>query len=388
MRLTYLKQLLLLGLPVYFELISSVVSGIIDTFWVAPLGTSAMAGVATATTFETLLLGVVILVAVPLTILISQRAGEGKKAETLSLAHAGLVLCAVVSASVLIPCFIWRYEIAQGLLDVASGPARNVVAQYFAVMLPGTAVLFAQWTVDAVFKGHKDTRIPMQAALIANGIIIVLDPLLILAFGVIGAAWATLIGRVAGLVWSFYRLSQLSLRKVPGSAGGWREMARLGGAILRLGVPISADFLLRMFGSTMLVRIISQFDPSHVAAFGIGVKVMLFWTMAFYALRQAASILTARKRRVLRKVWRIGLACLQVEVATAAIGGLLLILCPGTIISLFTGDATVVAEGSTFLLYMAFYLAPLAVTVGMSGVLLGLRAGHSNSASPLSAQDR
>ena len=54
------------------------------------------------------------------------------------------------------------------------------------------------WCAQGVFRGLGDTRSPLWATLICNGLNICLDALFIiyLGWGVTGAAWATIIGQV------------------------------------------------------------------------------------------------------------------------------------------------------------------------------------------------
>ncbi|NEB75965.1 MATE family efflux transporter, partial [Streptomyces sp. SID14478] len=53
--------------------------------------------------------------------------------------------------------------------------------------------------VDGILKGAGDTRTPLRLALLANGLILVLDPLLISAYGVVGAAVSTVAARLVAL---------------------------------------------------------------------------------------------------------------------------------------------------------------------------------------------
>lgn len=53
--------------------------------------------------------------------------------------------------------------------------------------------------MQGVFRGLGDTKSPLYATLICNGVNVLLDALFIISFGwgVRGAAWATIIGQVS-----------------------------------------------------------------------------------------------------------------------------------------------------------------------------------------------
>ncbi|MFJ5017855.1 MATE family efflux transporter [Streptomyces griseoluteus] len=63
------------------------------------------------------------------------------------------------------------------------GDLHGLAVGFLAVSFPGMAVFFAQNVVDGLFKGTGDTRTPMRTALLANGCVLVLDPLLIYGVG-------------------------------------------------------------------------------------------------------------------------------------------------------------------------------------------------------------
>ncbi len=87
------------------------------------------------------------------------------------------------------------------MLGGDDGRAVELASGFFAIALPGIAVYFAANVADGVLKGAGDTRTPMRLSLLANGLILVLDPLFVfgLGLGVRGAAVSTVLGRTAAL---------------------------------------------------------------------------------------------------------------------------------------------------------------------------------------------
>ncbi|MFD8803976.1 MATE family efflux transporter [Streptomyces sp. NPDC059597] len=378
------RALLGLGLPVYCELLSGVVVGVVDTLWVARLGGAAVGAVAAAGTLENLLLGVILMAGTGVTMVLADAAGARRLAEIPPVIKAAGVLWLVVTGVVAGTGFLFRGEVAGLLVGGGSGEVGHLVSEFLAVSFPGLAVFFAQNVVDGIFKGLGDTRTPMRTALVANGCVLLLDPLLIYgvgalpALGVRGAALGTVLGRAVALGVSLVLLWRRRGVVLGADAGrgagsgaemGWTVALR---RVLGVGLPASGDFVLRMGIGAALLGMVARFGEDPLAAYGIGTKVILFITMAFYALRQAGGILTARARgagQLADRVIAVQSGLLAVLVGAGA--GLVLALCGRLVVGFFTSADGVVDSGSVLLWFLLPYLVALAGVVGPGGVFMG-----------------
>lgn len=360
----------LLGLagPVYVELLSGVVAGIVDTFWVARLGRAAIGAVAVASTVENVLLGVVLAIGIGTTVLLA--ADRGALRVT---ARAAALLWLAVTPLVAFGGWVARGPLAAALTGgdaTQSGPT----AAFLAVSMPGIAVFFAQNVVDGVFKGLGDTRTPMRMALLANMTLLVLDPVLIYGLlglprlGVTGAALALVVSRVAPLAISLRKVARLLGRETDETGATELTPRRAARRILGVGVPTAADFVTRMLIGLAMVALTARSGAVPLAAYGIGTKIMLLATMAFYAVRQAASIrLSGGAPSAVRP---IGREALRLALAAALVADVVLLAAPEPLLHLFTRDAAVVHSGVVLLRYLAGYLPALAGVVALAGVLL------------------
>ncbi|MDX3310365.1 MATE family efflux transporter [Streptomyces sp. ME08-AFT2] len=287
------RQLVSLAHPVYLSLLASVAAGIINTFWVSRLGGPAVAAVAVATNAENVLLGVALVFASGTTVLVAHARGARDPAAVRAAVRGGWALCAAVTPVVAGGGFLLREPLSRLVLGGDGGPALPLAVAYLAISMPGIAVFFAQQLVDGILKGAGDTRTPMRLALLANGLILFCDPLFIHFYGVQGAAASTVLCRGVALGAGLLALRRDALLK---AAAGTPPALTVAAALRRTlgtGLPMSADFTVRQAGTLALVAVVARLGVTAVAAYAIAYKILYVATMAFYAVRQAASIHTA-----------------------------------------------------------------------------------------------
>ncbi|MFD7901827.1 MATE family efflux transporter [Kitasatospora sp. NPDC059747] len=377
---THLARLAALAGPVYAELLSGVVASVIGAYWVAGLGGAAVAAVTLAGTVENLLLGLVLVVASGTSLRLSRALGAGDAAGAARTTRAAWRLCALVTVALAVPGFLLREHLAAGFLD---GSAAGLAAGYFAVVFPAFGLFSGQRVADELFKGAGDTRTPMRIALLSNALLLALDPLLVLGagpvpgLGVTGAALALTASRAVAFVLT---LRLLAKRRTGGPAGGaGPELGPELRRIVRAGAPFGLDFTARMAVGTAQLALVAGFGVAAVAGYGVGYRVLLVVTMAFYALRQAAAIGAARLagageeaelRRFARATgWFAALLGAVAAVLCAALGG--------PVTGLFTDDPAVAGQSAGFLHLAAPYLLPYAFVVAVGGVHQAAGAGRA-----------
>ncbi|MER7701429.1 MATE family efflux transporter [Kitasatospora sp. NPDC097605] len=371
----HLPRLVALAGPVYGELLSGVVASVIGTYWVAGLGGPAVAAVTLAGTVENLLLGLVLVVASGTTVRLARAHGAGDPAAAGRVAGAAWRLCAVGSLLLAVPGFLLRERLAGAFLD---GEAAALAADWFTVAFPAFALFFGQRVADELFKGVGDTRTPMRTALLSNALLLVLDPLLILgpgpfpALGVTGAALALTASRAVALA---VTLLLRRRHRLPAPAGGLPAEAR---AITAAGAPFGLDFTARMGVGTAQLALVSSFGVAAVAGYGVGYRVLLIVTMAFYALRQAAAIEAARltgagSAPAVRSLGR------DTARLAGSLGAGAAVLCAAAAVpvaGLFTDDPAVAGQAVGFLRMAGLYLLPYALVVALGGVHQAAGAGR------------
>jgi Na+-driven multidrug efflux pump len=366
------KQLVALAHPVYFTLLASVASGIVNTVWVSRLGGAAVAAVAVATNTENVLLGVALVFASGTTVLVAHARGARDPAGVQAAVRGGWALCALVTPLVAAGGFLLRGPLAALVLGGGDGTALHLATAYFAVSLPGMTVFFAQQLVDGVLKGAGDTRTPMRLALLANGLILLCDPALIHLYGVRGAAVSTVLCRCAALAAGLRALRRTTLLRTAAAAPPAASVPAALRRTLTTGLPMSADFTVRQSGALAMVAIVARLGVTPVAAYAIAYKVLYLATMAFYAVRQAAAIHTAHTRGAGADARRdIGRQAVLVSGSLGVAASVLFAATAPWIMAAFGAGPAVAHQGTLFLRCIGPYLLLMACFIALGGVFEG-----------------
>jgi putative MATE family efflux protein len=229
--------------------------------------------------------------------------------------------------------------------------------------LGGNAVIMLLFTINAIFRGAGDAAAAMRVLWVANGINIVLDPILIFGvgpiegLGVVGAAIATTTGRGIGVLlqlWILFRGGQ-HLRVV-------RSQLAWHGAILWNIVRTSfggiGQMIVAMTSWIFLMRILAGIGSEAVAGATIAIRIMMFTMMPAWGMSNAAATLVGQNLgaqqpgRAEASVWRTGAYNMVYLLAISV----LFFALPRELMGLFTDDPAVIAIGGEWLRILSYSL--------------------------------
>jgi putative MATE family efflux protein len=358
-RIPLKRAVFLLAIPMMLELVLESTFAVVDIFFVAKLGASAIATVGLTETYLFLLYSVAMGLSMAVTAIVARRVGE-KKGEEASLSAVQAILLAVlVSVPISIVGMVWAKELLQWM-----GGDAWVVNQgyrYTQWMLGSNVVILLLFVINAIFRGAGDAAAAMRVLWVANGINIVLDPILIFGFGPIpamgveGAGIATTIGRGAGVLMQLWILVRGSehLKIVRASlrwdgATAWAMLRTSFGGIWQMMIATTAwIFLMRILGSV---------STEAVAGATIAMRIMMFTLMPAWGMSNAAATLVGQNlgagdaARAEAAVWRIGWMNMAFTLAVSVA----FFFFHDAIIGLFTQDAAVIAIGGEWLSILAY----------------------------------
>lgn len=355
------RAVFLLAVPMVLELVLESTFAVVDIFFVAKLGPSAVATVGLTESYLFLLYSVAMGLAMAVTAVIARRIGEGRK-EDAAVAAVQAIIVALL-ASVLPAAIGILY--AQDLLRLMGADAWSIEHgyRYTQWMLGGNAVIMLLFVINAIFRGAGDAAIAMRVLWLSNGLNIVLCPLLIFgwgpvpALGIEGAAIATCIGRGIGVLYQLWTLFRGGRHiRVLGSQVAWHGAVLWN--IVRTSLGGVGQMVVAMTSWIFLMRILASIGSEAVAGATIAIRVMMFTMMPAWGMSNAAATLVGQNlgagqpQRAEASVWHIG----WYNMGYLLVVSVLFFLFPQAIVGFFTEDAQVIGIGGEWLRILSYAL--------------------------------
>lgn len=366
----------LLSVPMVLEMIMESVFAIVDIFFVSRLGSDAIAAVGLTESMMTLVYAIAVGFSAGTTALISRRIGEKNPGAAAKAAGQSMIAGLLVSSLLAIPGIFYSYELLKLM-----GASDSLALQnhgFTRIMFAGNAVIMMLFIINAAFRSAGDAALSMRVLLIANGINLVMDPLLIFgfgpipAFGIEGAAIATTTGRGIAVAFQLYVLFRGRMRiklKLVHLIPDFRLMA----SVIKLSIGGILQNLIATASWIVMVRIISVFGSTAVAGYTIGIRIIIFSLLPSWGVSNAAATLVGqnlgagRPDRAQRAAWITGFA----NMSLLGLISILFISFPGFFIRMFIQDEEVIRAGITCLQIVSsgflFYAFGMVMTQSLNG---------------------
>jgi putative MATE family efflux protein len=370
------RAIMLLAVPMVLEMAMESIFAVVDVFFVGRLGANAVATVGLTESLLTILYALAMGLGIGVTAMVSRRTGERDPDGAARAAVQALALGLAIAITIGIGGAVYAPRLLS--LMGASPTVIETGAGYARVMIGGNATILLLFLANAVFRGAGDAHVAMRVLWIANGINIVLDPLLIFGIGpfpdlgVTGAAVATTIGRGTGVL-----IALAWLTRENGRISIARRHLRIEPAIMaritRLSLAGTLQVFIGMVSWIGLVRVLSSFGSEAVAGYTIAVRIILFallpsWGMSNAAATMVGQALGAQKPdRAERAVWRAAFY----NVCFLGLVGIVFVVAARPLVDIFTDDRLVLGYGTTGLRTVAsgflFYAYGMVLTQSFNG---------------------
>jgi putative MATE family efflux protein len=353
------RAVFLLAVPMILELVMESTFAIADIYFVGRLGASAVATVGLTETYLFLLYSVAMGLAMAVTAIVARRIGEKRKADAGVAAVQAIIIGIVAS----LPFAAAGIFYAQDLLRLMGGDPWVVEHgyRYAQWMLGGNVVIMLLFVINAIYRGAGDAAIAMRVLWFANGLNIILDPILIFGFGPVpamgieGAAIATTIGRGAGVLlqlWILFRGGKHIRVTRPQLRLDVDAMSK----IVRTSLGGVGQMIVGMTSWIFLVRILAAIGSEAVAGATIALRIMMFTMMPAWGMSNAAATLVGQNLgaeqpdRAEAAVWRTGFYNMAYLVAVS----IAYFTLNETLVGIFSQDAAVIAIGGEWLRILSY----------------------------------
>ena len=366
------RHLLHLALPLILSNILHDLFNIVDMIFVGRLGSEALAAVALSGNLLRLVGVLAMGISTGTVIMISQSIGAKERARGEHIAMQALILSVVFSLG--IGCL--GYPLAEPGLRLL-GADEEVVrlgVPYLRVMVLG--LLFTRFlfmTLNSIFRGAGDTITPMIVLIVSSVLNIILDPLLIFGLwkfprlGVVGSAYATLIGSAVGVVILLYLCFRgggvISLRHVER-----RVNLSTMGALMNLGIFNAMQAVLRHASRLGFIRVVAIYGTDAVAAYAICMRLRILMMHPGFGFASAVSPMVGQNlgaNRIDRAEKSVSIGN-RLAIIVMGLLGLLCFCFPGWFIGWFTDQKAVIDIGSVYLRFLTatFGFMALAIVFG------------------------
>ncbi len=353
------RAIFLLSVPMIAEMIMESLFAVVDVYFVSKVSVNAVATVGLTESVLMIIYSLAVGLSMAVTAIVARRVGEKKYKRAGDAAFQSILLAIVVGG--LLGTFGFIY--AENILTMMGGDP-DLIAEgvgYTKVMYAGNLSIILIFLINAIFRGAGDASIAMRSLWLANGLNIILDPLLIFGwgpipeFGVMGAAIATTSGRLIGVFYQVYHLLNGSSVIKLGMENLVIRVKTIS-EIVRVSLGGIGQFMIESMSWIFLVRVISEFGSAALAGYTIAFRVIVFTLLPSWGMANAAATLVGQNLganspdRAETSVWRIAWYNTFFLVAIAVI----FFLIANPLLQFFTSEQEVQAIGKSALQIICF----------------------------------
>ncbi len=370
------RRILTIAIPAVVGFLGTILFEVVDIFWIGRLGPNAVAAVGGASFLLWTFYALMGLTNTGTATLIAQFLGADNREGRHQVAREAFWAVSAISLLLMAllqftsdPMFLWM-----GL----DGATRLLAAEYFRVFVFGLPILYLFNLQGQIFNAHGATRIRTVIMLVALGLNILLDPLLIFGYwgfpemGVRGAATATLISEAVGCLLGFYSLRRRDF--IP----PLREMGRFSAEYLRrifaIGVPSAATNMTWTIVFPLLAVIVTRFGMAPLAGLNIANRWEGFPYFFGVGLAVAVSALVGHSigRGDIEDARRVAMRGVLLATVALAPVSLAFILVPEWLIGLLNSDPEVIRHGGEYLRIVGYFEIFLGWELILEGAYNGL----------------
>lgn len=366
-----------MSLPIIASMLVQALYNIVDSVFVSWVSEASLTAVSLAFPAQNLMISLAAGTAVGVNALLGRALGAGERQRADRVAVNGLFLAFVGFA---VSCVL-GLTCAGAFLRSQTQVEEIVVMgeQYLHIVMGCSFALFGQIMLERLLQGTGRSLLSMYTQGLGAIVNIILDPVFIFVFdmGVAGAAIATVIGQICGMLLAAYfnvkKNTDITLR-----VKGFRPDWRLIGSIYAIGLP---SVIMMAIGSVMTFLMNKILITYHSAketaatAFGIYFKLNSFVFMPVFGLNNGVVPIVAynygaqNRRRMMETIKRSAIyaSCIMV------LGMAIFWAIPGTLVSIFNATETMrqVAVPALRIISLSFCTAGACIALGSSFQALG-----------------
>lgn len=274
-----------ISVPIMISMLIQALYNIVDSYFVMKISENAFTAVSIAFPIQNTMIGVAVGTAVGINSLLSRSLGEKNYELANSVAENGMFLAFCYS----IIFFILGLTLSERYFHLTTDDLEiiNYGKVYLKIVTMASFGVFFQITMERVLQSTGRSYLTMLTQGIGAIINIILDPILIFgyfglpAMGIAGAAYATIIGQIIGMIFGLYLNHRYNVEVQMKSFVPRLNVIR---KIYTVGLPSIILITITSVSISLMNKILNGFSKTAVAAYGIYYKIQSFIFMPIFGL--------------------------------------------------------------------------------------------------------
>ncbi len=260
-------------LPTIVGMVVLMTFGLVDTFFIGMLGTQELAAISFTFPVTFTVISLNIGLGIGTSAVIAKLLGAKQHSQAKETATGALMLTMVLAIVFAVFGVVTLEPIFR--LMGADENQLSLITKYMLVWYGAGVFLAMPMVGNSVLRAYGDTKTPSYVMAFGGLINVVLDPILIFgwgpvpAFGIQGAAIATLVAWAVGLFYILYVLA-IKRKLIENRLLNWQELKRSTGGILKIGLPAAGANMLTPISAGIVTAFVAGYGPQAVAAWGVG----------------------------------------------------------------------------------------------------------------------
>ena len=262
------RQLVTLIWPLLLEQFLSVSMGMADTLMVSGVGEAAVSSVSLVDSLNILILQILAALASGGAVVASQYLGRQDGDNARRSAAQLFSVVGIATGAAMVVCIVLSRVILRGVFGSIDEDVMAFSQIYFIISAVSYPFMGLYSAGAALFRAQGNSKVSMRASLVMNVINIGGNALLIYGFGlgVLGAALATLFGRVVAAVWVLVQQQQMENPLRVSEPADLLPRRELVGRILAIGVPSGLENGMFQIGKLCVSSLTSTLGTAAIAA--------------------------------------------------------------------------------------------------------------------------
>ncbi|MFV8365378.1 MATE family efflux transporter [Flavobacterium sp. XS1P27] len=340
------KGVILLAIPMVLEMLMESVFALVDLYFVGHLEQSSYAIQAVGLTESviTIVYSIAIGISMAATAVVARRIGEKDPVAAAKAGMQAIIIALVINTIISIFGFIYAKDIL--LFMGASVEAAEYGVNFTRIMMGGSLCIMLLFLINGIFRGAGNAAIAMKSLWLANICNIILCPVLINgfgpipAFGLMGAAMATTIGRSIGVLYQLYHLfnGRGILKIIPSYFIPDLEQIK---ALVKIAAPGVLQFVIASCSWIFLAQLVATTGGDHGSAgYQTALRIMMFFILPAWGLSNAAATLVGQNlgAKKIERAEKSVFTTAKYNVIFMAIITVITLVFSRSLISFFTND--------------------------------------------------